>query len=240
MSNFAMAPDLTSMLSQNVGTGPGPFNLSPAQMFGPGAQAPQLSAGLNYGAAPAAAGQAGAGTAAAAGGGMFGPMAAFGFGMNMAQNLTEGLINLIRGREELKFSRRISRGLRREIRPALGELIGLPAVTAKGGFGEHPVSSQVAIAQALLRAAPQYSEGDIAKMRAAQSMLNPRFRSITGPATGTTLARSLVPPTRYWEEVLQPRMSALGANLAARQRGALAASAFRNARYRLAAEGYVK
>lgn len=156
-------------------------------------------------------------------------------GLGIGQSATQAILQFLRARQAAKLSRDLSKFFRRESYPVIGQLVGLPAVEGKGGFGAQPMDPLVALSQQLLRSPPQYTDEDIEAMETAQRSLNPRLRALSGPATGRSLTAALLPPTRYWESVLQPAMEALAANLGIRQQAAAAGAARRGERYRLAA-----
>jgi hypothetical protein len=175
---------------------------------------------------------AGAGMGAAAGaGGSVGAAIGQGFG---------AFLQLLEARQQAKLSRRITRGLRRESIPFLRELTGLTDVAGKGGVVGGSASPEILAAQKMLASPRVYSDTEIQGMQAAKRLMNPRFRSLSGAATGSTLMKGLPVPSNMWESVVQPRMEAMAYNQAAQRRAIAAANQWRNQRFVLGSKGFVK
>lgn len=195
-----------------------------------GASGPAAGAGVGGGAGAAAGGlgglTAGAGIAGASAG--------------LVSSILGPLLQALNAREAASLSRSITRGLRHEVRPVLGELVGLPAVPGKGGYEEIPVLPAIETAQHLLRTPKVYSDKEIQSMQMAQRLLNPRFRALAGPATGASLASALPAPQDVWKTTVFPKLQAQAANALLRRQAASKAAQFRNARYMTAAQGFVK
>ena len=155
-------------------------------------------------------------------------------------NLLSAIFQMSEARRAAELSRSMTRGLRREAVPFLTELTGLASVQGKGGVvGGEPLP-EISAAQQLLRSPRLYSEEEIRRMQAAKRLMSPRFRSLAGPATGASLARAMPVPSNIYETIVAPRLEAMAANEAAKRRAAAAASAFRNLRFQIGAQGYVK
>lgn len=155
-------------------------------------------------------------------------------------SVLSAIFQALDARDQAQLAREISRGLRLEAIQGLQELTGLIEVPGKGGIVGGPPLPAISTAQRLLRSPRTYSDQEIRHMQAARRLLNPRLRSLTGPATGASLARALPAPSNIWETVVAPRIEAEAANRALRQRAAAAASQFRNLRFRIGSTGYVK
>lgn len=167
-------------------------------------------------------------------------MGVMGASSQLMSGILGPLLQALDARDAALLSRRITRGLRNEVRPVLGELVGLPAVGGKGGYPEIPVLPAIETAQQLLRSPRTYTDQEIQSMQASQRLMSPRFRSLAGPATGAALSRALPPPQNVWETTVAPKLQALAANALLRRQAAARAAQFRNARYLTAAQGFVK
>lgn len=191
----------------------------------------------------AQAGLSAAGASANAGGGSgIGAAGAMGIA-SAASGMTSSLLTAIfqglEAHRQASLGRDISKSLRREAVPWLRRLTGLVERPGKGGVVGGEAEPAVLAAQQMLRSPRTYSEQEIRSMQAARRLMSPRFRALAGPATGATLARALPAPSNVWETVVQPRMEAEAANALLGMRGAGAASAFRNLRFKLGTQ-YVK